>query len=222
MTKKTVKRKLSAAPAKKSLRPSRSKINSTHPTKQAHRMKDGELDVRRINAQNRIRATVTGTRNIDEAVHKLNGWLLELMKAMNWDSRERALSAYRATLHTVRDLLPDNNVVHFGAQLPLILKGIFYDGWTLKTRPIYQVHTASQFYDLVRFELGSANLKFDNETIRQFTKAIFQTMTKHMGEKEMRKVKALLRENVRDIIPVSLDKVVSAKSKTKTSRVTAH
>jgi len=221
MAKKTGKRKVSPAPAQKSLRSSRKKINSSHPTKQAHRMKDGEMDVRRINAQNRIRATITGTRNIDEAVHKLNMWLLDLMKAMKWDSRERALSAYRATLHTVRDLLPDNNVVHFGAQLPLILKGIFYDGWTLKARPTYQVNTAAQFYDLVRFELGSANLKFDNETIRQFTKAIFQNMTKHMGEKEMRKVKALLRENVRDIIPVSLDKFVPPKSKAKPSKAVA-
>jgi hypothetical protein len=32
-------------------------------------------------------------------------------------------------------------------------------------------------------------------------------MINHMGEGEMRKVKSILRENAKDIIPVSLDEV---------------
>jgi uncharacterized protein (DUF2267 family) len=194
MQKKTIKKKSSAK---------KKKINSDHPTKQAHRMRDGVQDVRRIKAQNRIRATITGTRNIDEAVHKLNIWLLQLMKELNWDSRERALSAYRATMHTLRDLLPYHNAVHLGAQLPLILKGIYYDGWVPKDIPLYEVNTPAEFYELIRCELGSGNLKFDNETIKKFTHAVLKTMVNHMGESEMRKIKAVLRENVRDIIPIS-------------------
>jgi uncharacterized protein (DUF2267 family) len=207
MPKKTRKKKSSVISKNKRSSTLKKKIKSNHPTKLAHRMKDGALDTKRIRAQNRIRATITGTRNVDEAVHKVNTWLLELMKEMNWDSRERALSAYRATLHTLRDLLPYHDVVHLGAQLPLILKGIYYDSWVPKDRPTFEVNTPAEFYELVRRELGSANLKFDSEAIKRFTHSIFKTMINHMGEGEMRKVKSILRENAKDIIPVSLDEV---------------
>ncbi len=196
-------------PQKKSAALNKKKIKSDHPTKRAHRIKDGVKDTRRINAQNRIRASITGTRNIDEAVHKLNTWLLELMKIMDWDNRERALSAYRATIHTLRDLLPYHSTVQLGAQLPLILKGIYYDGWVPKNNQTYQVNTPTEFYELIRCELGSTNLKFDNKTIQKFTHSIFKIMVNHMGENEMRKIKGLLRENVREIIPVSLEKTNS-------------
>jgi len=206
MPKKTTKRisKTNKVKTSKS-RSSSQKVESNHPTKKAHRTKNGALDVRRINAQNRIRATITGTRNLDEAVHKVNSWLKELMSDMNWDNRERALSAFRAALHALRDVLPLHETVHFSAQLPLIFKGIYYDGWVPKDIPSREVNTASEFYDLVREKLGAGAAKMGNNTIKCFTHSILKSLTLHMGENELRKIKSVLRENVRDIIPVSLD-----------------
>jgi uncharacterized protein (DUF2267 family) len=189
------------------VRPKRTKKKplklKVHPTKKAHRTKDGVPDSRRINSQNRIRSTMTGTRTVDEAVHKLNLWLKELMEVMEWDNREKALSAFRATLQALRDLLPADQVPHLGAQLPLLFKAFYYDSWNPSPMPQFEVKNTSDFFDLVEEKLGAAN--YGRQAIQDFTFAVFEIMAAHMDVNELRKVKAVLRQQVRQLIPVSLD-----------------
>src|SRR5688500_5045170 len=91
----------------------------TAPAKMVKTSSTGSM---RKDTQNRIRATFTGTRVFDRTLHKTNLWLKELMDEMNWNNRERAYSALRATLHTLRDILPMNEVIQLGAQLPILLR----------------------------------------------------------------------------------------------------
>lgn len=157
---------------------------------------------KRARPQHRIRASVTGTRNVDDAIHKLNVWLKELMEDMQWDNRERALSAFRATLHALRDILPLETAVHFGAQLPLIFKGIYYDGWAAKKIPVFKVNDVEDFYELIRHKLGPASAKFEDDTIRLFSESVINILAVHMGTDELKKIRSVLRLRARDIIPL--------------------
>lgn len=49
--------------------------------------------------------------------------------------RPRALHALRAGLHAIRDRLPAAEVVDLGAQLPTLIRGFDYEGWTLANDP---------------------------------------------------------------------------------------
>lgn len=65
-----------------------------------------------------------------EAPHR---WLNELADNLELgpDELPRALHALRVGLHAIRDRLPDHEVVDLGAQLPTLIRGFYYEGWTL-------------------------------------------------------------------------------------------
>jgi uncharacterized protein (DUF2267 family) len=66
---------------------------------------------------------------LDKAVQDTNIWLGELMAALGWDDRNRAYRLLRSALHAVRDRLSVNEAAQLAAQLPLIVRGVFFDGW---------------------------------------------------------------------------------------------
>jgi uncharacterized protein (DUF2267 family) len=49
--------------------------------------------------------------------------------------QDRAYQALRGTLHALRDILRLEEAVQLAAQLPLLIKGVFYDGWTPLDKP---------------------------------------------------------------------------------------
>ena len=56
-------------------------------------------------------------------------WLDEIMRDLGWNDRHRAYHALRAVLHTLRNRLPVDEVAHLAAQLPMLVRGFFYEGW---------------------------------------------------------------------------------------------
>ena len=53
---------------------------------------------------------------------------------MDWDDKHRAYRLLRATLHALRDRLTAHEAVQFGAQLPMFIRGFYYDGWHMRDR----------------------------------------------------------------------------------------
>lgn len=76
-----------------------------------------------------------GHHDFDHAVHEANLWLGKIDERLHLDSPMLAASALRATLHVLRDRLTPEMAVHFAAQLPLVLRGIFFEGWKLSLVP---------------------------------------------------------------------------------------
>lgn len=57
-------------------------------------------------------------------------WLAVVAGRLGTDDRHAAYRILRAWLHTVRDRLTIEAAVHFAAQLPELLRGVYYEGWT--------------------------------------------------------------------------------------------
>jgi uncharacterized protein (DUF2267 family) len=56
-------------------------------------------------------------------------WVDDLQQRLGWHDLDRAYAALLTTLHALRDVLPQDEAVYVGAQLPVLLRGLYYDGW---------------------------------------------------------------------------------------------
>ncbi len=69
-----------------------------------------------------------GLEGIDRTVQQTHIWINELADALNWDS-PRSYRLLRAVFHTLRDFLPVNESANLAAQLPTLIRGIYYEQW---------------------------------------------------------------------------------------------
>jgi len=77
-------------------------------------------------------ATLPG---LDTAVRTTEHWVDDLMRRLGWRDRERVYRALLAALHALRDVLGRDEAVYLGAQLPALLRGLYYEGWHPGERP---------------------------------------------------------------------------------------
>ena len=79
--------------------------------------------------------SATGITALDHSVQETNTWLKGLEEELQVDNRQQAYNALRAVLHTLRDRLPPEVAIKLGAQLPILVRGIYYEGWHAAATP---------------------------------------------------------------------------------------
>ncbi|HEU5160849.1 MAG TPA: DUF2267 domain-containing protein [Streptosporangiaceae bacterium] len=72
----------------------------------------------------------TGVSSLDRSIDKTNVWLADIAEGFGTEDRRVAYRALRAWCHAVRDRVGVTTAAHFAAQLPELLRGVFYDGWS--------------------------------------------------------------------------------------------
>ena len=77
-----------------------------------------------------------GLESIDHTVQLTHQWINDLDTRLGWENKHRSFRLLRAVLQAVRDWLPVDDAVHFGAQLPELLRGIYYEHWRPTTTPV--------------------------------------------------------------------------------------
>lgn len=73
--------------------------------------------------------------NFDGYQNEANVWLKKVAESTGITDRDRAGRIFRAVLHALRDRLPVDEAAHLGAQLPIMWKGIYYDGFQPHREP---------------------------------------------------------------------------------------
>jgi len=72
---------------------------------------------------------MTASEDFNAAVRATEDWLDDFVRRLGWHDRERAYLALVATLHALRDCLLRDEAVYLAAQLPVLLRGLYYEGW---------------------------------------------------------------------------------------------
>ena len=136
---------------------------------------------------------------IDHAVQQLNVWLKTLVTEHHLPQRQHALSALRAVLHALRDRLTADQAVHLGAELPTLVRGIYYEGWHLASNPSGE-RQLQPFLDRVQKELPP---KFPRDA-KGTTEAVFALLAAELAHGQIVKLVAELPEPLRVLWPESL------------------
>ncbi len=96
--------------------------------------------------------STTGLPVFDTTVQETNLWLKALMERLHTDDRHLAYLALRGALHALRDRLPPENAVHLAAQLPMLVRGLYFEGWRMAGTPTHE-RSRADFLDHLRSEL---------------------------------------------------------------------
>jgi uncharacterized protein (DUF2267 family) len=113
---------------------------------------------------------------LNSSVQKTHEWLNQVSDELGFDNEHAAYAALRATLHAVRDRLPVELVAHFGAELPLVVRGIYYDGWHPSAARLKEAH-AADFCDSMRRELqGHGELQHVEQVARAVIRVLDQRL----------------------------------------------
>jgi uncharacterized protein (DUF2267 family) len=138
----------------------------------------------------------TGLEVFDTTLHKTNSWLKDLAQVLGQADRRRAYLALRATLHALRDRLTVEEVAQLGAQLPMLIRGFYYEGWDPTGTPLKARHK-EQFLARIEQELRG-NERSDPE---QIARAVFAVLAQRVSQGEIDNVKHVLPAEIRDLWP---------------------
>jgi uncharacterized protein (DUF2267 family) len=140
--------------------------------------------------------SMTGLDVFDRTIHKTNNWLNELMEVLGWHDRHKAYLALRVTLHALRDRLTLEEVAQLGAQLPMLIRGFYYEGWDPTGKPLKERHK-EEFLARIEEQFSGD----DRADAKQVARAVFSVLSDRVTEGEIEDVKHVLPAELRELWP---------------------
>lgn len=138
--------------------------------------------------------------SFDRTMRKSEEWLLDLMHVLGTDDAQIAYGALRGVLHALRDRLPVNEAVELSAQLPMLLQGLYFHGWTPKHKP-YRIRDRAEFLALVAHGLDGRAAELEPE---RAVRAVVHMLAHHVSPGELATVKRALPAAIRELWPASV------------------
>jgi uncharacterized protein (DUF2267 family) len=129
-----------------------------------------------------------------------NRFLKELSTSLNapWD-REHAAYALKATLNTLREQLTVEESLQLIAQLPMFLKAVYVDGWSIKKHDLPRHHGG--FLDRVMEHLAMLGpVPHNGHSMEVMVRAVFFNLRNHISDGEWEDVLAQLPRDVKKLL----------------------
>lgn len=139
--------------------------------------------------------TTTGLDVFDTTAQKTMLWLKEIDEEMGWDQRHEAYQALRGCLHEVRDRLPPDEMAHLSAQLPLLIRGIYFEGWDPSHPQLGR--SADDFINGMIKDIPW-HTDYDFEAV---TRACLRTLSRNVDAGMARHVRNAMPESIRQLWP---------------------
>lgn len=137
---------------------------------------------------------VSAISAFESTVQKSNGWIRELMDELGWDEPQRAYHGLRAVLHALRDRLPVVEAADLSSQLPMLIRGVFFENWRPSHTPVAD-RTREQFFEHVIDNFPDDRGVDAEELVR----AVFWLLASHISEGEIDDIKSAMPKQFRDL-----------------------
>lgn len=140
--------------------------------------------------------TTTTITAFESTVQTTNEWLHTLNGQLGRDDPQQAYRVLRAVLMALRDRLTVEEATDLGAQLPLLVRGVYYEGWNPRKNP-----TRERSKEAFLSHVGENLADLADGDPEQATRAVFQLLVEHITDGEVEHVKANLPSDVRALWP---------------------
>lgn len=139
--------------------------------------------------------TVPKLSVFESAVTDAYRWVHELEEELNWGEPHYTLHALRAALHALRDRLSVEQTAHIAAQLPLLIRGLFYESWVPAHTPVADRHLGA-FLEHIERELKRSADAYDPEHV---ARAVFTLLRRHVSPGAIDHIMATLPVEIRNL-----------------------
>lgn len=127
----------------------------------------------------------------NSATTEAYAWLDAVCEELDWGDRHRALRGMRAALHVLRDHLSSEQNAKLSAQLPTLIRGIYFEGWN----PAHTAHDRSieAYLDAIA---QSDPLEKDVDPF-EIARAVYAVLARHISAGEVEKIVTTLPHRLR-------------------------
>jgi uncharacterized protein (DUF2267 family) len=137
----------------------------------------------------------TGLEVFDRTLHTTNVWLDEITAEIGPD-RHLAWHVLGAVLRSIRDEMLVEQSAHFAAQLPLLVRGAYFDQYRPAAQPA-SARSQEDFIARIQHDLdGARPVKAEAAAA-----AVMRTLNRHVTEGQVKKVRDSLPKGVRALWP---------------------
>jgi uncharacterized protein (DUF2267 family) len=135
---------------------------------------------------------------LDTTLQRTHQWLNEIMADLAEGDQHLAYGALRAVLHALRDRLTVEEAAHLGAQLPMLIRGLYYDGWSPIGKPA-KTHKA-EFLEAIRHQFPP---NISRPSPEMLARSVFRVLARHISPGEVRDVQSILPKELRELWPAA-------------------
>ena len=122
-------------------------------------------------------------------------WVKEMMAQLHINDPHHALHALRAGLQAVRDRLTVAEAAQLSAQLPMLIRGLFFQDWDPSGKPLRIRHQAD-FAALVRDRYAPRTGVSADDIVR----ATFRVLSRHVSQGEITDIMMILPEEIVEMV----------------------
>jgi uncharacterized protein (DUF2267 family) len=131
----------------------------------------------------------------DRTNEKSIEWVKDMMTCLDLTEPEPALHALRAGLHALRDRLTIEEAAQLAAQMPMTIRGLFFENWRPAGKPLRLRHP-NEFLALIIANYRPRTDVYADDIIR----AVFRVLRKHVSEGEITDVVMSLPEPLLELV----------------------
>lgn len=137
---------------------------------------------------------MTALHTLDHAPQVVSEWLNELDEDLGWTGKSRSYHLLREGLHAVRDFLTIDEAADLAAQLPVLIRGIYYEGWVPS-------HCPAEARDREDFlaRLDKAFARDPLEDPERAAGAVFDLLRRHLSAGQFDQVRKAMRKSLQEL-----------------------
>ncbi len=137
---------------------------------------------------------MTNAHIFDKTLQNSKAWIEEIKKELKTTDDNRAYLALRTVFHSLRNHLQINEAIHLGAELPMLLRGLYFEGWNPQEK-LPQEKDKKEFLKYFRRYFSEET----DDEIEKMMAAVFKILDSKISLGEIQDVRENLPTHIRKL-----------------------